>query len=161
MFAIVGEPDGTLHGLNGSGRSAKGCSLDWYLENGFSEIPGNSAHAVTVPGAVNAWETLHRRFGRTDFTRLFADAIRYAEEGFAVAPRVASDWVGLVDKLSANEGASSQCLVDGKSPAAGQKFAFPELDKPCEELRLRERSVFMREKLQMTLSHPYRTQAGF
>ena len=91
-FVIVGEPDGTMHGLNGSGRSPAGAHLDWYLENGFTEIVETVPHAVTVPGAVNAWAELHQRFGSIDFARLFADAIHYAENGFPVGNRVASDW---------------------------------------------------------------------
>lgn len=133
-FAIVGEPDGTLHGLNGSGRSAAGCELDWYLENGFSEITIDSAHAITTPGSIKAWETLHKKFGRTDFTRLFADAIRYAEEGFPVAPRVAFDWAAHVGKLSKSEGGALHCLIDGKAPVAGQKFAFPVLAKTLRKI---------------------------
>jgi len=160
-FAIVGEADGTLHGLNGSGRSARGCNLEWYLENGFTEIPGDSAHAVTVPGSVNAWETLHQRFGRTDFTRLFADAIRYAEDGFAVAPRVASDWAGLVDKLSANEGASSQCLVDGKSPVAGQKFAFPELGETLRRIAMQGAGCFYEGEIADDIVSSVQNGGGF
>jgi len=126
-FAIVAEPDGTLHGLNGSGRAAKAANLDWYLENGFSEIPETSAHAVTTPGAAKAWETLHQKFGRMDFTRLFADAISYAENGFPVAPRVAFDWADCVEKLKLNEAARSGLLIDDKAPKAGDTMYNPEL----------------------------------
>ena len=118
-FAIVGEPNGKLHGLNGSGRSAKGANLDWYLENGFSKFEETSPHVVTSPGSVNAWETMHQKFGKTDFVRLFADAIHYAEEGFAVAPRVASDWADNVEKLKKNEAASVNLLKNGASPKVG------------------------------------------
>ncbi len=62
-FAIIGEADGTLHGLNGSGRSAKGANLDWYLENGFCAFEETSPHAVTTPGSVKAWEAMHQKFG--------------------------------------------------------------------------------------------------
>lgn len=126
-FAIVGEPDGTLHGLNGSGRSAAGAKLEWYLEQGFTEIVAETGHSVTVPGAVKAWEELHQKFGRMDYVRLFADAIHYAEEGFAVAPRVALDWAGVQGKLAANDGASKHYLLDGKTPEAGQRFTSPAL----------------------------------
>jgi len=118
-FAIVGEPDGTLHGLNGSGRAAAGANLDWYLENGFTEIPETSIHAFTTPGAVKAWETLHQKFGRTDFTRLFADAIHYCENGYPVAPRVANDWAEWVDKLKLNAAARESLLINDKAPNAG------------------------------------------
>jgi gamma-glutamyltranspeptidase / glutathione hydrolase len=50
-FAIVAEPDGSIHGLNGSGRAASRVDAGWYRANGFAEIPETGPHAVTVPGA--------------------------------------------------------------------------------------------------------------
>jgi len=126
-FALVCEPDGTLHGLNGHGRSAAGASLDGYLDRGFTSIAGNSVHAITAPGAIRAWEELHARFGRMDFARLFADAVRHGRDGFPVAPRVASDWAGLVDKLAAHEGGRRHWLIDGRAPRLGDVMRTPAL----------------------------------
>src|SRR3954462_14459164 len=101
-FAIVVEPDGTVHGLNGSGRAAAGVDPDWYRSNGFSEIPETGPHAVTVPGAIKAWETLLARLGTLPFEALFADAIRLAEQGFPILPRVGWDWARQEHALRAN-----------------------------------------------------------
>ena len=48
---ILAEPDGTVHGLNGSGRAPAGAEAAWYRENGHARMPQTGAHAVTVPGA--------------------------------------------------------------------------------------------------------------
>ena len=133
-FAIIGDADGTLHGLNGSGRSASKANLDWYLDHGFTSLEETSPHAITTPGSVKAWEAMHQKFGRTDFTRLFADAIHYAEDGFPIAPRVAKDWAANVDKLSKNEAASANLLVDGNAPKIGSKFYMPRLAKTLREI---------------------------
>ena len=45
--------------------------------------------AVGVPGAVRMLEALHKAQGRLPWDRLFADAIRLADTGFAVSPRLA------------------------------------------------------------------------
>ncbi|MFZ2102356.1 MAG: gamma-glutamyltransferase, partial [Oricola sp.] len=103
-FAIVCRPDGTVTGVDGAGRAAAGAHADWYAQNGFTEIPEHSAHAVTVPGAVRGWETLLVVHGTMGFNRLFTDAIRYAEDGYAVAPRVAYDWAKQVSTLAQDEG---------------------------------------------------------
>ena len=50
-FVILAEPDGTVHGLNGSGRAPAGAEAAWYRENGHARMPQTGAHAVTVPGA--------------------------------------------------------------------------------------------------------------
>src|SRR6185312_8750370 len=90
-FVILAEPDGSLHGLNGSGRAPALVTGEWYRAR-FKTVPLTGVHSVTAPGAIRAWETLLERFGTLGFDRLFADAIRYAEEGFAIHPRVARDW---------------------------------------------------------------------
>src|SRR6476660_1715823 len=51
-FAIVVEPDGTVHGLNGSGRAAGGVEPEWYRAHGFREVPETGPHPITVPGAI-------------------------------------------------------------------------------------------------------------
>lgn len=124
-FAIVAEPSGKLHGLNGSGRSPAEASLEFYLEQGWSEIPEGSAHAITTPGAIKAWETLHQKFGRMDWKRLFADAIHYGEEGMIVAPRVGTDWAGLTEKLLKDKGAAKHLLKGGLAPKIGEVWKFP------------------------------------
>lgn len=126
-FAIVAEPDGSVHGLNGSGRAPSRVDANWYRESGFSAIPEIGAHAVTVPGAVKAWEALLERFGTLGFEVLFADAIRYAEHGFAVHQRVAWDWPRYVVDLARDEGGARHCLVAGEAPREGERFRFPAL----------------------------------
>jgi gamma-glutamyltranspeptidase/glutathione hydrolase len=128
-FAIVAEPDGSIHGLNGSGRAASRVDAGWYRENGFAEIPETGPLAVTVPGAVKAWETLLGRFGTRGFDTLFADATRYAEEGFAVHQRVAWDWRRYVADLSADEAGARHCLIDGRAPREGERVRFPALGR--------------------------------
>ncbi len=160
-FAIVGEPDGTLHGLNGSGRSAAGANLDWYLDQGFTKIEEPSGHAVTVPGSVKAWETLHQRFGSMDFTRLFADAIRYAEDGYPVGNRVAADWAEQVTKLQGNAAASAAFLKDGKPPAAGDRYAFPQLGKTLRAIAAEGSSAFYTGEVAADIAAAVQAQGGF
>ena len=133
-FAIVCEPDGSLHGLNGSGRSARAAELGWYLDNGFDEIGSDSPHSITVPGALRAWEALHQRFGSMDFVRLFDDAVRYATEGYVVAPRVAHDWALHTGRLARHEGARQHYLADGKAPATGEIMRSPALAATLERI---------------------------
>jgi gamma-glutamyltranspeptidase / glutathione hydrolase len=87
-FALVW--DGKLHGLNGSGRSAQNLTPAHFA--GIAEVPPWSWLAVTVPGAVSAWRSLSRKWGKLPFEHLFTPAIRYAEEGFPVSPETARAW---------------------------------------------------------------------
>ena len=126
-FAIVAEPDGTIHGLNGSGRAPLAADSDWLRGLGHSSMPQTGAFSVTVPGALRAWEALSARFGTFGFDRLFADAIRYAEDGFAVHARVARDWPNHVSELSADEGGRLHYLKDGRAPRMGERMRQPAL----------------------------------
>ena len=160
-FAIVGEADGTLHGLNGSGRSAAGANLDWYLENGFSKFEETSAHTVTTPGSVKAWEAMHQKFGRTDFVRLFADAIHYAEEGFPIAPRVAKDWAANVKKLKKNDVAAHNLLKGAASPKVGEKFHMPVLAKTLREVATKGASALYEGAIAKDIASAVQALGGF
>src|ERR1700745_3884967 len=46
--------------LNGSGHAPAKATLDWYVERGIGAIAIRTPHAVTVPGAVDAWCTFNR-----------------------------------------------------------------------------------------------------
>src|SRR4051812_19927980 len=58
-FALV-QPrgDGKIIAYNGSGRAPKAADASWYLERNIAAIPLTSAHAVSIPGAVDAWTTI-------------------------------------------------------------------------------------------------------
>lgn len=126
-FAIVTEADGRMAGFNGSGAAPKGVTAAALREQGMTSIGLESAHAVTVPGAVRAWETLLKAHGTRSFATLFKRAISYARDGFAVAPRVALDWPASIAKLSADEAAAKTYLPGGKAPEAGDIMRFPAL----------------------------------
>ncbi len=84
-------------------------------------------HAVTVPGALDAWEAILKAHGRFGLDRALAPAIKYAEGGFPVAARVAWDWSRHVGKLKADAGASKHYLFNGAAPSEGDVIRFPAL----------------------------------
>jgi gamma-glutamyltranspeptidase / glutathione hydrolase len=125
-FCLVSEPGKPVWGYNGSGRAAATASTEALLAQGLREI-GTSIHAVTVPGAVDAWDAILKARGRFALERALAPAIRYAENGFPVAARVASDWAKAQPKLAADPGAAKNALFGGKAPAEGDVVKFPAL----------------------------------
>ena len=128
-FALIGHPDGRVDGLNGSGRSSSRADADWLAKSGLSEIAHGSVHAVTVPGAIDAWAKLLAKHGTIDLAQALEPAIRLAEEGCPVGPRVAWDWAGLTDKLARDEGARRHYLPGGRAPQAGDIMRYPALAK--------------------------------
>ena len=100
LYAPAGA--GKVIALNGSGRAPAAATIDWYEQHGISAMENTSAHAVTVPGAVNAWETLLKAHGRKGLDELLQPAIRFAADGWPVHPKVAWDWKRLEAKLRKN-----------------------------------------------------------
>src|SRR6187551_1416112 len=62
-FCLISQPGKPVWGYNGSGRAGAKASDQTLRDNGLAEI-GNSIHAVTVPGAVDAWEAILKTHGR-------------------------------------------------------------------------------------------------
>jgi gamma-glutamyltranspeptidase/glutathione hydrolase len=72
-----------------------------------------SGRSVGVPGAIALYKAAHQRYGRLPWERNFAAAIKLAEEGFIVSPRLANSL-----------GARQQNGPLGRSPGPGEYF-FP------------------------------------
>ena len=125
-FCMLSQPGKPVWGYNGSGRAGSKASLEPLRAKGMTEI-GNSIHAVTVPGAIDAWEALLKAHGRFGLDRALAPAIQYAESGFPVASRIAWDWARYVGKLAADPGASKQYLFNGATPQEGDVIRLPQL----------------------------------
>ena len=118
-FCLVARPDRPVWGYNGSGRAAATADAARLWDVGVRAIDGRSPHAVTVPGAVEAWAAVLAAHGRFGLDRVLAPAIRLAETGFPVAARVAHDWRFSEDMLRADAGASRHYLPGGSAPKAG------------------------------------------
>ena len=123
LYAPAGT--GQVVALNGSGRAPEAATIDWFEGHGIAALEPSSAHAVTVPGAVGAWETLLAAHGRKGLDELLQPAIRFAAEGWPVHDRVAWDWQRAEAKLRATGAVSF--LPGGVAPAPGDRFAQPAL----------------------------------
>ena len=121
------EGSGDVIALNGSGRAPAAADVDWYHQNNLSRIELDSPHAVTVPGAVDAWARLLCDFGTKSLANILEPAIHYAENGYVVTPRNSIDWSRSVDKLRRDPTAARIYLPNGRSPIAGEVIRQPEL----------------------------------
>ena len=106
------------------------------------QVPRQSPFAVTVPGAVDAWIKLLDAHGTWGIDRVLQPAIQYAEEGFAVHPRVRFDWLAQLDLLNASEASKAMLTDNGQAPSVGQRWAFPEMAKTLREVAKNGRAGF-------------------
>lgn len=90
LWALVHTGDGAPGTLDASGRAGSGADPDEARAAGLHHIPlKGDVRAITVPGAVDGWLALHERYGRLELADVFAAAVGFAEDGFAVAPLLA------------------------------------------------------------------------
>lgn len=130
LFAIVYEAkSGKLHGLNASGWSPSGLTIDLLKSKGERTMPMMGIHSVTVPGAVAGWQALHQRFGKLPLSRLLQPAIHYAKEGFPVTELIAASWGDPRGRPSLNNhsNATKLYMPNGRIPKEGEVFRNPAL----------------------------------
>ncbi len=82
-FAFVWDPKtAKLEGMASSGRSPHSLSLTTVRSRAKDGvIPPLGAIAVSTPGALDGWWTLHQRYGKLRWAELFEPAIHYCESG--------------------------------------------------------------------------------
>ena len=135
LFAIVySAKENKLYGINGSGRSPLGLSYEQMKAElaklKRDTIPPTGMLPISVPGCVDAWSELHKKFGKLKLADDLAPAIHYAEEGFPVSELIAYYW-GFGPRLYKGlPGAFLETYtLDGKgrTPAKGDIFKNPAL----------------------------------
>ena len=119
-----------MHGVNASGRSPAGWTREFFPKG----VPTRGWNSVSVPGCVSMWAELHAKFGKLPFEKLFEAAIRYGREGFLVSPTIAGQWEKQVDELKAQPGFAEAFMPNGRAPAAGERFRFPQHAAALEQI---------------------------
>ena len=155
-FAIVWDGD-RLHGLNGSGRSPAALTPEHF--DGRESVPRLGWDAVTVPGAVSTWTALSEQFGRLPFERLFEPAIRYAADGYPVAPINGTAW-----RNSAKSYAEFPPFLDtfcpgGTAPGPGEWFRSPDIARTLGEIAETNGESFYRGELARRIAE-YAAETG-
>src|SRR5580700_798223 len=142
-FALI-QPrgEGRITAYNGSGRAPAKADVSWYLERNIHAVPLTSAHAVSIPGAIDAWVTILRDHGKFALDTLLQPAIKAAEEGYVVAPRIAFAWKNDFEKLKNGTNTQRYLLPHGKPAVAGDVIHQPELGKTLRAIAKGGRDAF-------------------
>ncbi len=162
IFAIVWDAETKkLYGLNGSGRSPKSLSRQWFVDNGYERIPSYGPLPVSVPGTVDGWFMLHERFGSKSMKDILAPTIRYAREGHPVSELIAYYWDRSVPRLSQWPGFTEQFTIDGRAPRKGEIWKNPYLANTLETIANEGRDAFYKGDIARTISDYFADNDGF
>ena len=161
LFAIVYEAKtGKLYGLNASGWSPSGLTVEFLRKRGHRRMPQLGVYSVTVPGVVAGWDELRRRFGTMDFTALLRPAIYYAEQGFPVSERIAAGWQGSRRLLTRYPNAARTYLPDGRAPRAGDIFRNPDLARSLRVIAAKGRDGLYKGRLASAIVQVCKEEGG-
>ncbi len=161
LFALVYEAkSGRIYGLNASGWAPAGLTMDFLKAKGFETMPSRGIHSVTVPGAVDGWVKLNRRFGKKKLAAILAPAIHFAEAGFPVTELDAEYWAGDESLLRKDENAARTFLPDDRAPQLGEIFRNPDLARSYRQIAARGRDGFYQGEIAQHLVQYAKRQGG-
>ena len=128
-FWLIHVPGQAPRAIDACGAAAAAASIGWYADRGIAKsIPFRGGVAAnTVAGTISGWNAAHEFSskelgGRLPLTRLFADAIHYAENGIAVTRSQNATTAAKLAGLKGVHGFDETYLVNGAPPAIGSVF---------------------------------------
>jgi gamma-glutamyltranspeptidase / glutathione hydrolase len=162
LFAIVWDAKTLkLYGLNASGRSPYDLTLQYFKDKGIKKIPSTGPLPVSVPGCVDGWFELNKKFGKLRMDQILAPAIRYAREGFPLTEVIAYYWNSNSRSLQRFPGFKEIYMPGGKAPAKGEVFKNPYLANTLELIAAKGRDVFYKGEIAEKIVKYVREQGGF
>lgn len=169
LFAIIyNAKENKLYGINGSGRSPSGLSYDQMKAEldklGRKTIPPRGMLPISVPGCVDAWSELHRKFGKLKLSDDLEPAAKYAEGGFPVTELIAFYWHFAPELYKDLPGGFLETYtIDGKgqTPGKGDLFKNPGLAKTLRLIGEKDRDVFYKGEIADAIDKFMRENGGF
>ena len=164
MFAIYwSAKDRKLYGLNASGPSPAGWTPEYFASKGHTAetgMPLRGPDSVTVPGAIDGWDELQRRFGKLSFREALEPAARLAEDGFGMTEREHSDWLPWVEDLAEDPDSARVWLRDGTAPPLYSIFRNPGMAKAFRTLQRGGRDAFYEGPIAEAIVRKVRSGGG-
>jgi gamma-glutamyltranspeptidase/glutathione hydrolase len=138
-FIIVYDAKtGQTTALNASGAAPQAATLEHFADG----IPLRGLSAASVPGLVDAWFTLHGKWGTKPVGELLAPAVRYAEEGFPAGFRYARNFAAQEELLRTFPSTTAVMLPEGAPPEPGQMVRQPDLAWTLRQIAAGGRDAF-------------------
>jgi len=148
LFAIVWDnKEKKLYGINSSGPAPRKISLDYFKKNGIRTMPEYGVLPWTVPGCVDGWYELHKKFGRLPMKDLLAPAIQYAEEGFPLSEMIANGWARSIKLFKEYDNFQKLYAPGSKIVQKGDIFKNPQLAQTYKLIAEKGRDVFYKGEI--------------
>ena len=110
----------------------------------FDAIPGGLS--VGIPGVVGMLDLAHKKYGKLPWARLFQPAIKLAENGFAVGPKLARTIKNFAPGAKMPDIQSHFYHPDGTPLAEGEIYKIRNMPRLCARSPPKARMVFTKAK---------------
>lgn len=112
--------------ISGLGTWPKAASCKFFHRHHGGEIPRGILRTV-IPAAPDAWLTALRKYGTMSFRDIAGAAIRFARDGFAMYPLMASTIAASAKDFATWSSSAAIFLPNGASPEVGRLFKQTDL----------------------------------
>jgi gamma-glutamyltranspeptidase/glutathione hydrolase len=162
LFAIIwSAKDQKLFGLNGSGRSPKGLTLEILKEKGLEKIPAFGPLPVSVPGTVDGWFTMHKKFGKLEMKEILNPTIQYARNGFPLTELIQYYWALTARRFKDYPNFNDVYTKNGVPPEKGELMTNPYLANTLELIAKHGRDAFYKGEMAETMATFIQEQGGY
>ena len=143
------------------GRSPYSLTLAELKKRGLTHIPSKGPLPVSVPGCVDGWFELHKRFGKMDMAKILSNAIKYAKEGYPVHDEAADSWSRMITAFGDLPNVKTIYAPNGHAPARGEIFKNPYLASTLEKIARGGRDAFYKGEIAQTIDAFMKKNGGF
>lgn len=153
LFAIVWDAKNQkLYGLNANGAAPLKATRQFFKDKGLAEVPERGPLSWSVPGCVDGWDELQKKFGTLPLKELLAPSIAYAENGVPVPEVIGGYWRASERSLAREPEASKVYLVPGsdgrlRAPRTGELFKNPALAETYRTIARDGRDAFYKGEI--------------
>ena len=163
LFAIVWDAKTQrLYGLNASGPAPKSISIKALKARGITKIPSYGPLPVSVPGCVDGWFELNKRFGKLPISELLQPAIDYANNGFPLTEVIAPGIQRTVARFASQYPNIKETYTpNGEQWKKGDIYRNPMLAKTLQLIAEKGRDEFYKGSIAATISSFIQSQGGY
>ncbi len=162
IFAIVWDAkEQKLFGFNGSGRSPRSLTRDYFVKKDMDYVPYLGPLSVSVPGCVDGWFVMHEKYGKLKMEEILKPAIEYAREGFPVSEVIAYEMATNYQTRKDLPGFKETYMPNGHTPRKGEIFKNSDLGNTYEKIAKEGRDAFYKGDIARTIDAYMKKHGGF
>jgi len=148
FYQVYEQASGRAVVFNGSGPAPAAATPERYARG----IPRVGALSVSVPGMLAGIAAMHQSFGRRPWCELFAEAITFARDGFAVTPHYRHFAHEYRATLDLDPRSATTFLINADAPPVGAAIVQADLARTLEEIASEGAETFYRGRLARQLA---------